>query len=76
MDYFPDYMAVALLGVLVGVGELISRYRDEPTRALFARPGSFELRRHGRAGVGCEGARRQNYESATCGHHASNTLNG
>ena len=41
MDYVPDYMAVALLGVLVGVGELVSRYRDEPTRALFARQGGL-----------------------------------
>lgn len=41
MDFFPDYIAVALLGVLVGVGELVSRYRDEPTRALFARQGGL-----------------------------------
>ena len=39
MDYWPDYAAVALLGILIGVGELVSRYRDEPLRALLARQG-------------------------------------
>lgn len=39
MDYWPDYAAVALLGMLIGVGELVSRYRDEPLRALLARQG-------------------------------------
>jgi len=29
-----DFLAVALLGALVGAGELVSRYRDDPLRAL------------------------------------------
>jgi hypothetical protein len=41
MNNWPDYVAVALLGVLVGAGELVSRYRDEPTRALLARAGGL-----------------------------------
>jgi hypothetical protein len=31
---FPDYAVVALLGAVVGGGELISRYRDAPAGAL------------------------------------------
>ncbi|MGB9180908.1 MAG: hypothetical protein WCB68_16875 [Pyrinomonadaceae bacterium] len=41
MDYWPDYLAVAFLGALVGAGELVSRYRDEPTRALLTRQGGM-----------------------------------
>lgn len=33
-----DYVAVALLGLLVGGAELISRYRDAPQSALYTRP--------------------------------------
>jgi len=33
-----DYVAVALLGLLVGMGELVSRYRDAPQAALYTRP--------------------------------------
>jgi len=33
-----DYAAVALLGLLVGAGELISRYKDAPKKALYTGP--------------------------------------
>ena len=33
-----DLVVVALLGACVGGGELASRYRDEPTKAIFTRP--------------------------------------
>lgn len=33
-----DFAAVALLGALVGGGELVSRYRDAPKAALYTRP--------------------------------------
>jgi len=33
-----DFVAVALLGALVGGGELVSRYRDAPKAALYTRP--------------------------------------
>src|SRR5260370_39641123 len=33
-----DYAIVAVLGALVGGGELISRYRDAPARALYNWP--------------------------------------
>jgi hypothetical protein len=33
-----DYAAVALLGLLVGAGELISRYKDAPKQALYTGP--------------------------------------
>lgn len=36
-----DFAVVALLGVLVGGGELISRYRDAPARALYNWPAFF-----------------------------------
>lgn len=35
-----DYVIVALIGGLVGTGELISRYRDAPTAALLTAPAS------------------------------------
>ena len=38
VDHLPDYVCVALLGALVGMGELISRYRDEPARAATVLP--------------------------------------
>src|ERR1022692_2742599 len=33
-----DFVAVALLGALVGGAELVSRYRDAPHAALYTRP--------------------------------------
>lgn len=33
-----DYIIVALLGALVGIGELVSRYRDAPARAIVTGP--------------------------------------
>jgi hypothetical protein len=39
MNYFwLDYAIVAVLGALVGGGELISRYRDAPARAIYNWP--------------------------------------
>ncbi len=38
-----DYLAVALLGLLVGAGELLSRYRDAPGKALYTGPAVFYL---------------------------------
>src|SRR5262245_39565395 len=36
-----DYGGVGLLGALVGAGELISVFRDAPTRALLTKPAIF-----------------------------------
>jgi hypothetical protein len=38
---FLDYVIVAALGILVGSGELVSRYRDAPARALANGPAFF-----------------------------------
>jgi len=38
MPWWIDYLAVAVLGTLVGGGELVSRYRDAPQEALYTRP--------------------------------------
>lgn len=38
-----DWIAVALLGTLVGVGELVSRYRDAPSHALTTVPAAVYL---------------------------------
>ncbi len=38
-----DYLAAALLGGLVGAGELSSRYRDAPGRALYTQPALFYI---------------------------------
>ncbi len=38
-----DYLAAAALGGLVGAGELASRYRDAPGRALYTRPALFYI---------------------------------
>lgn len=38
-----DYLAVLLLGLLVGLVELASRYRDKPTAAIFCFPGTVYL---------------------------------
>jgi len=40
MPAFIDYVAVALLGALVGAAELTSRYRDAPQNALHTIPGA------------------------------------
>lgn len=36
-----DFAAVAILGALVGGGELVSRYRDAPARALYNWPAAI-----------------------------------
>ncbi|MCP3956575.1 MAG: hypothetical protein GY719_01850 [bacterium] len=36
-----SYLAVVMLGALIGIGEVISRYRDAPSRALATVPGVF-----------------------------------
>ena len=38
-----DWVGVILLGVLVGAGEIVGRYRDAPQRALFSLPGFLYL---------------------------------
>ena len=38
-----DFVAAALLGGLVGAGELASRYRDAPGRALYTQPALFYI---------------------------------
>jgi hypothetical protein len=43
LDSFSDYVAVALLGALVGGAELVSRYRDAPARALYNVPAAVYI---------------------------------
>jgi hypothetical protein len=43
MAEYVDYAAVALLGLLVGAGELISRYKDAPKKALYTGPAIFYI---------------------------------
>src|SRR5712691_9394212 len=38
-----DFAAVAILGALVGGGELVSRYRDAPARALYNWPAAIYI---------------------------------
>ena len=40
---FLDYIAVAVLGALVGGGELVSRYRDAPARAVYNLPAAVYI---------------------------------
>ena len=44
-----DFAAAALLGVLVGLAELVSRYRDAPQSALYNRPAVLYLALNGAA---------------------------
>lgn len=53
-----DLLAVALLGGLLSVGELVSRYRDEPVRALTNRPGLLYIVINVAAGIGALAAAR------------------
>jgi len=46
-----DLVAVFVLGALVGAGELVSRFRDEPTRAITSFPGLLYLTINGIASV-------------------------
>ncbi len=42
-DPVADFIVVALLGAMVGVGELVSRYRTSPGRALWTQPALLYL---------------------------------
>ena len=42
-DWVLAYVSVFLFGGAVGAAELISRYRDDPTRALWTMPGFFYI---------------------------------
>jgi hypothetical protein len=44
-----DLALVFVLGALVGAGELVSRFRDEPTRAIASSPGGLYLAVNGAA---------------------------
>ncbi len=44
-----DFLLVVLLGVLVGLGEIVSRYRDAPVRALGSLPAGLYLGLNGAA---------------------------
>lgn len=46
-----DVVFVFVLGALVGAGELVSRFRDEPTRAIASFPGALYLTVNGVASV-------------------------
>lgn len=46
-----DYLQVALLGALVGAGELTSRYRDAPKSAIYTRPALFYIAMNAGASV-------------------------
>jgi len=50
-----DWVAVALLGGLVGCSELISRYRDDPGAAIRSWPAHFYIAINGAASVGALG---------------------
>jgi hypothetical protein len=39
MPEFLDFVAVALLGALIGSAELVLRHRDAPPATLYTRPG-------------------------------------
>jgi hypothetical protein len=43
LDQLIDYSGVAILGALFGLGELVSRYRDEPRRAATVLPSYLYL---------------------------------
>jgi hypothetical protein len=48
----PDWMAVAALGALVGIGELVARYSDAPFRALLTTSAVFYVVINAAAAVG------------------------
>ena len=50
-----DWVAVALLGGLVGTSELISRYKDDPWAAIRNWPARFYIAINGAASVGALG---------------------
>jgi hypothetical protein len=50
-----DWIAVALLGGVVGSSELISRYKDEPGTAMKSRPAVFYILINAAASVGALG---------------------
>jgi hypothetical protein len=53
--YVGQYSAVALFGAGVGVGEIVSRYKDEPGRALTSFPGLLYVAINAAASAGALG---------------------
>ena len=49
MSQILDFAVAALLGLLVGLAELVSRYRDSPQQVLYARPALLYLSINGAA---------------------------
>lgn len=49
MSQILDFAVAALLGLLVGLAELVSRYRDAPQQVLYARPALLYLSINGAA---------------------------
>src|SRR6266496_3570606 len=45
----PDFAGALLLGILVGLAELVSRYRDAPKQALYTWPAVLYLLLNGAA---------------------------
>jgi hypothetical protein len=48
---FVDYLFVFLIGAIVAVGELTSRYKDDPTKAIISVPAGIYLAVNGLASV-------------------------
>lgn len=53
-----DWFAVVLIGLLVGAGELVARYRDAPFKVLFTLPSLFYLLLNAAAAVAALGSIR------------------
>lgn len=50
-----DYVAVFLIGAFVAVGELTSRYKDDPVKAIYSVPAGLYVTVNGLASVGALG---------------------
>lgn len=53
--YLAQYAAVALFGAAVGVGELVSRYKDDPSKALLSLSGGLYIVINAVASIGALG---------------------
>ncbi len=53
--YLAEYAAVGLFGAGVGVGELVSRYKDDPWKALRSLPGGLYVAINAMASIGALG---------------------